>query len=911
MYKKPTNRNIATIAIAALVFLFAPQPAQASDLWTGNGGSGIRLAVLEPEGKGLSKDEQWMLSLIQSSITGDFNKFSAMTIIDRQNLERIFAEWEESMSGAYSDEGRIRIGQLANASHILTGTITKTPNAFMLELSVTDVASGQRKASYSPRPVAARAIENLSAVKEATADLLGQLGVNLTARGREDLKGITALRIQAEAALARGVVAQRQGTEVAALSYYFQAATLDASLLEAVNRSSVMATNISSGNIGDDTRNDIIWRRQWVARLTEAEQYFNDLFRTNILPYTLFYSTEIIPGDVNYQTETQTLSINTNLRATGAWAWLSSVERALQAVWDGLEATKRKEVWGLQSWPWQGVTNLRPFEQKTNNFTITAELVNSRNAVIGRVDFQARGTWRFVNDGRNRPQIQISDDDRKQISFRNVKADDITDRITIRIATVNNMDASIAAQTGVLQIKAISKADWDSNILYTMRRNVIIGYRGNDIFHTTIPSNIWNEPDISIGEGAFQHKRLMSLAIPNNVIAIGNNAFANNQLTNITIPNSVTSIGNSAFANNQLTRVTIGDNVRTIGENAFSNNQFTQIIIPRSVVEIGANAFNINSLTKIIIPANVKIARNSFTNDFMEKYKIEGEGVYRCLERVIWHYFVGGSYDEAVRTHGTRLITVEEEARQVEAERIRQAKQAEEDDARRIKNAEERVKQDEEEKFWQIKEAERIKALRAAWRYGIEFPIFCGNVKFAMREINPYYTTGYNFNVVIPTSVEFYKGNLKFFRFGVDLDLLGGIELDRKQIRNDMSGIYTRISDIQTGPLTGTGKVGAFVRLYPIDVFYLSGGYGLGWYRDWEGESDTGEKIRGEQGTIVAPVTSLGIGLSTNWNKYDDGTLELFLNLHYNIVHISEVRTAGYWTIGFGIKGDARFGARD
>ncbi|MDR2582002.1 MAG: hypothetical protein LBC75_00800, partial [Fibromonadaceae bacterium] len=56
----------------------------------------MKLAVLEPGGKGLSKDEQWMLPLIQSSIAADFNKYSSITIIDRQNLEAIMAEWKHS-----------------------------------------------------------------------------------------------------------------------------------------------------------------------------------------------------------------------------------------------------------------------------------------------------------------------------------------------------------------------------------------------------------------------------------------------------------------------------------------------------------------------------------------------------------------------------------------------------------------------------------------------------------------------------------------------------------------------------------------------------------------------------------------------------------------------------------------------
>jgi len=157
--------------------------------FTGDGGKGIRLAVLEPSGKGLSKgSDDWMPSLIQSSITGYFQKYSAMTIVDRQNIEKILAEQNQSMSGNYSDKDYISIGKLINARFILTGSVLKTPTAYMLELAVTDAESGLRKASYPPKPVSPAAIENLSAMKDASVDLLGQLGVNLTASALQELK---------------------------------------------------------------------------------------------------------------------------------------------------------------------------------------------------------------------------------------------------------------------------------------------------------------------------------------------------------------------------------------------------------------------------------------------------------------------------------------------------------------------------------------------------------------------------------------------------------------------------------------------------------------------------------------------------------------------------------------------------
>jgi len=482
-----------------------------------------RLAVLEPEGKGISENDQWMLSTVQSVIYTSFSKFSGMTIIDRQKIETIMSEQKEAMSARYSDENRIQIGNLTNASHILSGTVSKTPNAFMLELFVTDLESGERKASYS-HPVSAAALENHSAIKEASADLLKQLGVSLTSEAIEELKQAANIaRIQAEEALARGIVAKRQGTEVAALSYFYQAAALDPSMLEATNRSSVMAVNISSGNIGADTRNKIVWRQNWIARLTEAEQSFDHLFKTNSLPYTLFYAEKIIEGDIDYQAGTQELSINTNLRTSGAWIWLSSVEKALQAVYDGLEATKMKSEWGLGGWPWQGVTELKPFESKRKTFSIAAELVNDKGMVIGKANFESMGEWWFSDYGR--PQIYVSDDDREQVSFASVKADDITDNLTIRIASVNGIDASTAARNGVLQIQAISEKKWDNNVRFKMGRGGIVGYNGKD-GELAIPDSIWNEPVTFIGENAFGYKNITKIIIGKNV-KVHRNAFGN------------------------------------------------------------------------------------------------------------------------------------------------------------------------------------------------------------------------------------------------------------------------------------------------------------------------------------------------------------------------------------------------
>jgi uncharacterized protein (TIGR02145 family) len=419
------------------LFLAHVAPCHAQPYFAGDGCKGMKLAVLEPEGSGLSGDEQWMLSLAQSSIAADINKYSAITIIDRQNLEAIIAEQKRSLSAMTSDEDAIAIGGLANASHILTGKITKTPNAFMLELSITDAATGERKASHSPKPVTPDALENLSALREASADLLKQLGVSLTDRGLDELRGpVEAAQVQAQTALAHGVVAQRQGTSVAALSYYYQAAAFDPTLAEAVKRSSVMSANISGTNLGDNIRNDIVWRKNWVAQLKETEETFSRIINAAAPPYTLLYSTAIETRNINYQKETADLSISLNLTANLEWfKALQRSLRAAQAVMDGLNATNRKSDWGLNWWPERGVSKTNPFDRgKQYVIPVVFELVNQEGNVIGRQTAKLNPSF-GIGSGFF---VRFTPNSYSALTFNGVDANEISDKLTIRVASVNS-----------------------------------------------------------------------------------------------------------------------------------------------------------------------------------------------------------------------------------------------------------------------------------------------------------------------------------------------------------------------------------------------------------------------------------------------------------------------------------------
>ena len=546
----------------------------AEPYFTGDGGKGMSLGILVPESEGLGEDQASLPTVVQGVLVTNISKFSAISVLDRVALDRVI---DETLDGIYEEDNLdiVRLGHVAQVGHMMTGKIIRTIAGYTLQINVSDTTPNARTiASYSGNFTEFE-FGNHTAMQKASQDLLTQMGVRLTAAAIAELSRTESQEsIAAETALAKGIIAQRQGTEVAALNYFNQAAARNPSLREATNRVSILNANISSGNIGENVRNDIVWRRNWLERLTETEQYFAEFNRTESMHYTLFYSDEIKQGAVNYQNETVTLSIETYLRPSHTWGRTIGVpmQRTLRAVYNGLQATQRTGDWGLQGWPGRGVTNLNSFARRNSGFAIDAELLNDRNEVIGRQSFQGEGWWEYAYSQNAPAGVRISDDVRRTVSFT-VKADDITNRLTIRIAGVNGESAEIAARNGILQIRAITKAEFDRNVTLNSRFNFVLGEIrgissnarredfGRDGFELYIPGVIWGDPVSSIGREAFNKFRNIETEVVvkqgYSVWHQGGNSYSvpdTKQIVrhdvpprSVYLPDSVTNVGENAF----------------------------------------------------------------------------------------------------------------------------------------------------------------------------------------------------------------------------------------------------------------------------------------------------------------------------------------------------------------------------
>ncbi|WP_461255942.1 formylglycine-generating enzyme family protein [Treponema sp. R80B11-R83G3] len=457
------------VILSLLICLSIPCHAQ-SQYFTGNGGKGMSLAILVPESQGLSNDLAYLSAMVQGVLVSNISKYSGISVLDRVSLDKVIAE---TLDPTYTDNlDIVRLGHVAQTSHIMTGKLIKTSSGYNMQINVTDTTPGAKTtASYSDACTVAQ-LDDHTAIKKASLELLTQMGVRLTDLAKKELNTASSTQaVNAQTALAQGITAQKQGTEVAALSYYFQAAAFDPSLLEAVNRSSVLAANISSGSIGDDARNDVLWRKNWMERLAETEKWYNSFFDNFFktltpMPYSLFYHSDIKQiGEIDYKNETMNLSgIQTILQPSLSWALsieptLQSVQKSVQAVQDGLNATGRKAVWGLDKWPQQGAFNNKPFGKQVQNFSIIVELVNGNNKVIGKETFQTGGSYEIpVPLPGNAMRVQISADERKTLNFSKVNVNDVTDNLTVRIASVNGTPAETAARNGVLQI--LTENEW-------------------------------------------------------------------------------------------------------------------------------------------------------------------------------------------------------------------------------------------------------------------------------------------------------------------------------------------------------------------------------------------------------------------------------------------------------------------
>ncbi|MDR0708871.1 MAG: leucine-rich repeat protein [Spirochaetaceae bacterium] len=628
------------------------------DTYTGDGGKGTSITILAPEAKGLAEDQNYLPEVVQGEFMSNFSGYSGISVFDRMNLDKIY---EEQLGSGYYDENDragLDLGHLTSTDYIMNGSITKTATGYALQIQVTKSEDKMTAASYSGTCSFAE-LDNLTGIRRASRDLLEKLGVSLTEKGKTELDGAAAEQaVNAQIALSKGIEAMKKGTVVEALSYFVQSQSYDPQLAEAASRVNIVSANISSGNIGADARNDIAWRKAWLERLTECEQWVTNYVQQTPVPTYLYYSTDLKQEDINYSKETLSISIEEiTLRVDDQYDWVAPIIGVVNPVYAGLKATGRASAWEVGNWPNSNVARgFSALGNKTPMYETVIELVNDVGEVIGRRSVRLSAGWRtgFSNGAATASRSATS----TGVRFTGVDANKITDRLSIRIASLNGTSAEDAAKANSVSIVtrddywrmaaqrdlAFYKGDNDrafADYSEAIRLNLRIAnaYYNRGLIY-------YNKNDFPRAEADFTQAVSLDR---NNVNArellaksrfIQNCDFKNGVIIkyrgtdkDVVIPEKingepVTRIGVRAFTKKTnaqdigklhqegepepeelglgLTSIIIPSSVTSIGQEAFFGNRLTGVVIPGSVTSIGPRAFSENPLASVVIPNRVR-----------------------------------------------------------------------------------------------------------------------------------------------------------------------------------------------------------------------------------------------------------------------------------------------------------------
>jgi hypothetical protein len=423
------------------------EAAPVGPLFSGDGRKDIGLAVLAPETQG--NVPAYLPLYIQGLLNNNIKKYSAINLIDRQNLDRIISEQDIAANGRFSDQDFISIGNLVNARYCLFGTLQRlSGERYALHLSITESATGIRMASFFMDGSLAQLEGNGTLINEATADLLSQMGVELTATGTRTLLAGNSSVVRAEAGVARGIMALAGGDEVGALFNITQAITFDPSNLEALSRLDTLSLRISGGTVSQRIVSDIQARNRWLDVAKETARFFNDH-----PPFEITFDPNLVQiGQTDYVKETANIGMRVALDP------LVAGFSALNTLLEGLEKTGKRTIWGFEEWPLLDIIPIAPetkgtavFDSSSSfKYKIDVSLKNENNKNLGNSSITlTTETIRFSN-GKKR--VQAPAGTMGTLQFSNVRADDLTPALTIVIVAVNGIPSHDLYSSGYMKI---------------------------------------------------------------------------------------------------------------------------------------------------------------------------------------------------------------------------------------------------------------------------------------------------------------------------------------------------------------------------------------------------------------------------------------------------------------------------
>lgn len=581
------------------------------------------VAVPTPKSVNLSGDSNWIPLFIQGLLTSNFQKYSGMNVIDRQNADMVKAEQKLSESAEFDEKNAIELGKMTSARFIITGNIMAKSNAYALNFSITDTETGETKASSSIPNCLLSALEDGSAANQISYDLMKSYGIDLSAQAEFELTQKTSVLTRettAQVSVAKGIVAEQSGANIEALTYYIQAKKNDKKLGEATRRIENMTSIVTSGNFGANAKNLMKLRNDWEKLLRETAE----MIAANPPEFELRYFSDIEAEELteqNYANGTMSFNVGTPYLKQVSGKENEKIATELLNSLHKIEASKN---WGekINGFPWSYADDIggNNWLQKAKTAKETSKYDDSylsdsqiefysfgislldakkKSIAMKNLDFKVYYEKRYTgfhivtndaflvhddNQTFGRIEKRISPD---RFSFINVSVNDAdTEKLYISIQKKEGRDVSILpVSEDVLSVrsalKSIVEGNHNGNIKIGGYASGKLQYSKKRLFsdESYIESVLLLfSLESKAKEGVSKRKFNLDLSDVVDMFVINDSEFSNINITSITLPDCCIYIGHRAFKGCPLETITIPSNVKLLSLGQyFSENGYDSL----------------------------------------------------------------------------------------------------------------------------------------------------------------------------------------------------------------------------------------------------------------------------------------------------------------------------------------------
>lgn len=434
-----------------------------------------KLTVAPPLAQNLKEDEKWIPLFAQGQLSADLQNYSDYMVIDRTAASALAAEQErmEIFAEASNDSVSIEYAQLLAADYSVIMNILGKGEQYSLDCKIINVKTSQSVGKvYSNANVSRQSLNTGTAIHTASYELLQGIGISenqlsgLKQKIQENGSPAQSAEIAAQTSVAKGIVAEKNGANIEALTYYIQARKNNRNLDEANKRIANMAATVSGGNFGAQAKNLIKLRNDWEKLLSEAAQ----MIAENAPEFRLMYFTNIRAAELteaDYENNTMSLKVGAPyLKQTDNGGENEQLILKLQTAMSHIPESKN---WGkkMNDFPYSYGADF-----PTDHWFYKACMYNDKNS---RFSFERDGSWldyRRKDDDETEKfdfALSVFNANKKKIAERNLSLEVIyrlLDGYRVISSERQNTKGGLKCNSADIVLSDIPVSDADSDKFY-------------------------------------------------------------------------------------------------------------------------------------------------------------------------------------------------------------------------------------------------------------------------------------------------------------------------------------------------------------------------------------------------------------------------------------------------------------